>query len=152
MDALFQMRVIVLQWLRGQAVFCALSLQKRLLLQVQRMTLIGYSNTQAIMDHGGGAGDTAAHLCTSIQITAVGFPCSVGDVCYEDWYVPEKNELSCLYNNKDAIPDISDSDYWSSTEVDEDSAYILDFSTNSFQAVPKNSLHIIFRCVRSVSN
>jgi hypothetical protein len=35
---------------------------------------------------------------------------------YSDWYLPSKNELNQLYNNKVAIGGFANSNYWSSTE------------------------------------
>ena len=35
---------------------------------------------------------------------------------YDDWYLPSKDELNILFDNKDAIGGFADADYWSSSE------------------------------------
>ena len=46
---------------------------------------------------------------------------------YSDWYLPSKDELNKLYLNKTAIGGFADSYYWSSTEVDENYAWMQSF-------------------------
>ena len=42
---------------------------------------------------------------------------------YTDWYLPSKDELNLLYENKTAIGGFSDNNYWSSTEGGNDNAW-----------------------------
>ena len=41
---------------------------------------------------------------------------SINRLGYNDWYLPSKEELNFLYQNKDKIGGFSDGWYWSSTE------------------------------------
>ncbi len=48
---------------------------------------------------------------------------------FEDWYLPSRDELNQIYQNKDLIGHMSAANYWSSTEVNEHSAFIQNFGT-----------------------
>ena len=53
-----------------------------------------------------GTGDYAAKLCDDLKISG-----------YDDWFLPSKDELYLLYQNRDKIGGFSDTDiYWSSSE------------------------------------
>jgi antitoxin component YwqK of YwqJK toxin-antitoxin module len=47
----------------------------------------------------------------------------------DGWYLPTKDELNVLYQNKDAISGFADVYYWSSSEYDNGSAWIQHFGT-----------------------
>lgn len=49
---------------------------------------------------------TAARLCLESNYNG-----------YNDWYLPTKDELNLLYNNKNIIGGFANYDYWSSTEI-----------------------------------
>jgi hypothetical protein len=71
----------------------------------------GYDNTNLIYTaQGGNAATYAAIACTY----------HIGEIYSNSysviWYLPSKNELSKLFADKDAIGNLSDGAYWSSTE------------------------------------
>jgi hypothetical protein len=81
----------------------------------------GLSNTNTIITIQG-AGSYAAKICADYTVT-------VGQVTYDDWYLPSKDELNLLYLHKTAIGSFSDRYYWSSTEGGVYSACSQSFST-----------------------
>jgi hypothetical protein len=84
--------------------------------------LAGKMNTAIIIaNQGFGDGETyAARICNELQITE-------GVKTYGDWYLPSKEELNLMYQNRTAINTTSQANggttfanayYWSSTEYD----------------------------------
>jgi hypothetical protein len=67
-----------------------------------------------------GAGTYAAKLCSDLE--AYG---------YDDWYLPAKDELNAIYDEKDVIGGFSSAYYWSSTEYNSTDAWGQDFSNGS---------------------
>jgi hypothetical protein len=89
----------------------------------------------------------AAKLCAELSIT------DQDGTVYTDWYLPSKNELIKLYQNRVAITGFNTSvNYWSSTEginqlID---AWVLNFSDGTGADIMKdvqNSIHV--RAIRS---
>jgi len=68
----------------------------------------GQANTNAMKAQTGYTGG-AAKVCDDYSIT-------VGSVTYDDWFLPSKDELNKLFDNKDAIGGFVDTVYWSSSE------------------------------------
>ena len=68
----------------------------------------GQANTNAMKAQTGYTGG-AAKVCDDYTII-------VGEVTYEDWFLPSKDELDKLYINKVAIGGFADGYYWSSSE------------------------------------
>jgi len=95
----------------------------------------GEANTSAIVSQLGSDGH-AAYLCDTL--TAYG---------YSDWYLPAKEELNALYQNKDAIGGFSSNSYWSSTEYNAYNARYLYFYTGA-QGFNDVSNNYRVRCVR----
>jgi hypothetical protein len=54
-----------------------------------------------------------------------------GGGTYYGWYLPSKDELNKLYINKAAIGGFSNNNYWSSSEIDNDDAWLQNFSNGS---------------------
>nr|MBS0037185.1 DUF1566 domain-containing protein [Saprospiraceae bacterium] len=76
----------------------------------------GQANTTAIVNaHGGGS--YAAKLCDDLVLGG-----------YEDWYLPSKDELNKLYENRVAVGGFAIAFYWSSSEVDTLFAWVQGFS------------------------
>jgi hypothetical protein len=59
---------------------------------------------------------------------------------YYDWYLPSKDELNKMYNQKDVIGgDFKPAAYWSSTEADASTAWFQNFGDGSQHKGTKNS-------------
>ena len=67
---------------------------------------------------------------------------------YSDWFLPNKEQLTQLYNKRSAVGGFSDYGYWSSTEYDASNAWLQNFGSG-YQDV--NYLDKIYKlCVRAV--
>ena len=98
-------------------------------------TTDGEVNTVIIVTSQG-EGSYAAKICA--DLVAYG---------YDDWYLPSKDELNALYQNKDEIKGFSDTYYWSSTEYNETDAWGQDFTNGSQVSYAKYPTSRV-RCVR----
>lgn len=86
----------------------------------------GEMNTMLIIaNQGSNSNDYAAGVCANYTVTESG-------VTYGDWYLPSKEELNLMYQNKATInatavanggSDFASADYWSSTEDDDNHAW-----------------------------
>ena len=88
----------------------------------------GNQNTNDILSGCGTAG-IAARLCGDLVIGI-----------YSDWYLPSKDELHKLYQNKTAIGSIFYSYYWSSTEGSNNGAWVEEFGAGSQSTALKGSI------------
>ncbi len=95
----------------------------------------GKPNTDSIVNVFGG-GSYAAYICDTM--TAYG---------YDDWYLPSKDELNAIYQQKDTLGSFEENYYWSSTEYDEENVWVQDF-TDGTQTGNLKSTYNYFRCVR----
>lgn len=75
----------------------------------------GLDNTAAIVS-AQGLGDYAASLCDQLVLQG-----------YNDWFLPSKNELNLLYQQRDHIGGFAADYYWSSSERDSVTAWYLYF-------------------------
>lgn len=67
---------------------------------------------------------------------------------HTDWYLPSQVEMSIIYVNRAAIGGFSPSHYWSSTEVDGEHSYVIDFPNfGNVQSEDKDNNQRV-RCVR----
>jgi hypothetical protein len=100
----------------------------------------GYFNTGVIYNAEGVTGTYAALICVNY-----------GDwdwyTGYE-WYLPSKDELNMLYNEKDAVGGLSGGEYWSSTEADSTNAWLQDFSSGKQTTSDKAVAHHV-RAIRA---
>lgn len=103
----------------------------------------GFSNTNTLIANdsdtsvGGTQPHQAAQSCA--DATAHG---------HTDWYLPARNELQVLYDNRAAVGLGSSGLYWSSTENLQNYAHRLDFSDgNWFTTIGKQGAYSV-RCVR----
>jgi hypothetical protein len=67
---------------------------------------------------------------------------------YSDWYLPSKDELNKLRINRSAIGGFASVGYWSSTEADDNGAWIQDFS-NGYQTTYYKNYTSYVRAIRS---
>lgn len=95
----------------------------------------GKTNTSIIVANQG-AGNYAAQVCHDLD--AYG---------YNDWYLPAKDELNALYQNRDSIGGFGRVYYWSSTESNLIAAYLQYFDLGNQVETPKSSSMRV-RCVR----
>jgi hypothetical protein len=90
---------------------------------------------------GDGFADTSAAIAAQGP-TATDYAAGLARACtdggYTDWYLPCRNELNILYLNKAAIGGFVAEYYWSSTEIDVNRAYNLDFAAGGQYASNKN--------------
>ncbi|HPS17831.1 MAG TPA: DUF1566 domain-containing protein [Bacteroidales bacterium] len=96
----------------------------------------GNANTNTIVTNQG-AGSYAAILCSDLVLGG-----------YSDWYLPSKDELNKLYLNKDAIGGFASIYYWASSEISNNTAWVIVFSNGAFGNLYKYSTYHV-RAVRS---
>jgi hypothetical protein len=73
----------------------------------------GASNTTKIMQAQGVVGDYAAKICRDFR--GGGF---------SDWFLPSKDQLNTLYNQKNLVGGFANEIYWSSTEASVGEAWV----------------------------
>ncbi len=83
----------------------------------------------------------AASVCNQYSPTVAG-------VTYGDWYLPSKHELNLLYLQKDLVGGFSNSNYWSSSELDNTSTWQQHFG-NSVQSAGNKNSNFLVRAVRA---
>lgn len=101
----------------------------------------GMSNTNAIISVQGNTGIYAAKVCADLEVNG-----------YSDWYLPSRNELIQVYNNRAAIGGFISTPgaawYWSSTNAAAGLAPLVDFYLGGFINEYKNNAHRV-RAVRT---
>jgi len=75
----------------------------------------GLTNTSAIVN-GCGTQGIAARICNDLILNG-----------FSDWYLPSKDELNKLYQNKNIIGDFYSAEYWSSSENSTEVAWVQSF-------------------------
>lgn len=98
----------------------------------------GFNNTQTITNVLGEFGGIpyAAKVCQDLN--AHGF---------NDWYLPAKDEMQVIFDNKDDIGGFGTGWYWSSTEASSTNAIRFRFDSG-FSNVSGKNQSFNFRCVR----
>lgn len=96
----------------------------------------GYQNTLDIVAGCSSAG-IAAKICNDLVFNG-----------YSDWYLPSKDELSKLYDNRGAVGGFSDNFYWSSSEDISSTAWRQYFGSGDQHSSYKNFTYYV-RAIRS---
>ena len=78
----------------------------------------GSGNTTAIIAAQGNTGNYAARLCRNYNGGG-----------YSDWFLPSKEQLNMLFNNKALIGGFTGHIYWSSTEYELGTVWVQDFQS-----------------------
>lgn len=87
----------------------------------------GTQNTTTIIS-AQGSGTYAATVCYLLSLNG-----------YDDWFLPSKNELSLLYQQKEAVGGFSTDYYWSSSEYDTLKAWRMYFPFGNENIISKDS-------------
>ncbi len=96
----------------------------------------GNANTNAIVSIQG-AGNYAAKCCYDLELNS-----------YSSWYLPSIDELNKLYLNKTAIGGFTSGGYWSSSEYDDNYAWLQGFN-NGWKQYNGKHLNYKVRAVRT---
>ncbi len=96
----------------------------------------GNQNTIDIMNGCSQAG-IAARICGDLVLNG-----------YSDWYLPSKEELNLVFQNRSAIGGFASSYYWSSSESNPDGAWVKHFYNGSQYDNMKNNTYNV-RAVRA---
>lgn len=86
---------------------------------------------------GTGLANTNSIISTQVETTtsyAAGLARAYKGGGYDDWYLPSKDELYKLYLNKVIIGGFTNTNYWSSSERDDEFAYKLNFNNGDQNA------------------
>jgi len=97
----------------------------------------GKNNTEKIVTAQGTMVSYAANLCKSLNLGG-----------YTDWFLPSKDELNKLYENRVKIGGFSNAWYWSSSEYDLNYAWNQSFNGGN-QATSNRSSNCRVRAVRA---
>ena len=87
----------------------------------------GKANTELIVKAQGNTGAYAAKICRDYKGGG-----------YGGWFLPSKDQLNLLYQNRHLLDNFAEEIYWSSTEYDIGSAWVQDF-TNGDQYLDNTS-------------
>lgn len=83
-----------------------------------------------------------------INTYAAGICATYENEGFTDWFLPAKDQLNCLYMNKQAVGGFFNDNYWSATEVDSSYAWAQFLGSGPQDAVIKTFSYRI-RCVRA---
>ena len=96
----------------------------------------GSGNTDAIIGQSGHT-TSAAQVCRSYHGGGL-----------TDWFLPSKDELNTLYQNKTAVGGFADNYYWSSSEIDSEHVWDQYFGSGS-PYDPSKSYSLRVRAIRA---
>jgi hypothetical protein len=97
----------------------------------------GQANTTAIVNGCSTAG-IAARICDDLVLNG-----------YSDWYLPSKDELNQLFNQKSVVGGFSSKLYWSSTENSANLTWVQHFGINQQVSNVKSNTTYYVRAVRA---
>ncbi len=111
----------------------------------------GYGTTVSSASTNDGATNTSTItgvLGTNGGVTYAASVCESLDAYgYADWYLPSKDELNALYQNRETIGGFTTEMYWSSTEYSDVEAYAHSFGSGMQMPRTKDNTQKV-RCVR----
>ena len=100
----------------------------------------GSANTNTLVSQYGSTRFHAASFC-KLYYNGGGFT---------DWYLPSLMELRELYNQRSVVGGLLSSSYWSSSEIDFNNDWTINFGTATYSAVRTNkSTNAALRAIRS---
>jgi len=118
---------------------------------------VSSNTTTSVIDQADGQTNTASLVTIDSNSVADGQqPHAAAQYCndlvlhgHSDWYLPAKNELNTVYNNRAAIGNFDESGphYWSSSEDTSANAWTQRFSSGSYVYYTKYSTNVV-RCAR----
>jgi hypothetical protein len=116
----------------------------------------GEANTTRIVNVLGAGITYAAGICEAYEIDSAGnTPCIGGNTCYNDWFLPSINQLTCLRGNRNQIGGFTRNGYWSSTESTSQprtNASFITFENSGFPPATANKTESYpVRCVRLIN-
>lgn len=116
----------------------------------------GEVNTTKIVDILGAGITYAAGVCDAYEIDSAGHtPCVGGNTCYNDWFLPAVNQLSCMRGNRNQVGGFNKDNYWSSTEDSVQSSTRAVFQTFQNSGHPPETADktepYAVRCVRIIN-
>jgi hypothetical protein len=116
-----------------------------------------YTNTRARADGvGAGLKNTAIIIANQGNVDGVAFAATVcneysvtvAGITYGDWYLPSKQELDLLYQQKAAVSNLVNIGYWSSSESDNNNAWAENFLDRVQVTITKNVSYYV-RAIRA---
>lgn len=91
----------------------------------------------------------ASKACDDYEVDSQGnTPCLTGNACYNDWFLPARTQMTCIYNNSSALGITSTDYFWTSTESDSGNAWIMSMINGAQFLLSKNTL-VSIRCARA---
>lgn len=119
-------------------------------------TVDGGTNTTKIVAVLGIGITYAAGVCEAYEIDSAGnTPCIVGNICYNDWFLPAMNQLSCMRGNRNQVGGFNKDNYWTSTEdsaLPTTNAFFLTFANSGHPpAAASKTVAYAVRCVRLIN-
>lgn len=116
----------------------------------------GAGNTATIVGVLGAGTTYAAGVCDAYEIDSAGnTPCVGGNTCYNDWFLPAENQMSCVRKNRNQIGGFNKVFYWTSSEystIPNFSAWFFSFANSGSAPAAGNKIdpHAV-RCVRLIN-
>jgi hypothetical protein len=114
----------------------------------------GGANTTTIVNGLGNNGGIpyAAQVCSEYEVDSQGnTPCQAGNTCYDDWFLPARDQLNLMYTNRVAIGGFNIVPYATSTEDTGDPSvrYWLQSFLDGTTSTGLKDAHGRVRCVRA---
>jgi Ca2+-binding RTX toxin-like protein len=107
----------------------------------------GRANTAAIVArHDAGSVSHTSYAAGVVDDYSV----TVAGVTYSDWYLPSRDELAKLWENRAQMPNRTNAWYWSSSEGSDNKAYMQNFGASGAQVIIDDKAHANVQRVRAI--